>query len=46
MELEISWGKPRMSIAVISGSESDLVESRQSLEKVRIDVEGSMGPYY
>ena len=22
------------------------MESRQSLEKVRIDVEGSMGPYY
>ena len=35
-----------MSIAVISSSERDLVESRQSLEKVQIDVEGSMGPYY
>jgi len=35
-----------MRIAVISSSERDLVESRQSLKKVRIDVEGSMGPYY
>ena len=35
-----------MSIAVISGSDMDLVESRQSLEKVQIDVEGSMGLYY
>ena len=35
-----------MSIAVISSSERDLVESRHSLKKVWIDVEGSMGPYY
>ena len=35
-----------MSITVIKGSDRDLVESRQSLEKVRIDVESSMGPYY
>ena len=35
-----------MGIAEISGSERDLVESSQSLEKVQIDVEGSMGPYY
>ena len=46
METEISQGKPRMSIAVISSSGRNLVESRQSLKKVRIDVEGSMGPYY
>ena len=32
-----------MSIAVISSSERDLVESRHSLKKLRIDVEGSMG---
>ena len=35
-----------MSIAEDSNSEIDLAESRQSLKKVRIDVEGSMGPYY
>ena len=39
-------GKPRMRVAEISSSKSDLVESRQFLRKVRIDVEGSMGPYY
>ena len=46
MESEVSQGKPTIRVAEISGSERDLVESRQSLEKVRIDVEGSMGPYY
>ena len=35
-----------MRVAEISSSRSDLVESRQFLRKVRIDVEGSMGPYY
>jgi hypothetical protein len=36
-----------MRVAEISSSSrSDLVESRQFLKKVRIDVEGSMGPYY
>ena len=35
-----------MRVAEISSSRSDLVESRQFLKKVRIDVEGSMGPYY
>nr|KAJ0194464.1 hypothetical protein LSAT_V11C800404580 [Lactuca sativa] len=33
-------------VAEISSSRSDLVESGQFLKKVRIDVEGSMGPYY
>ena len=31
---------------VAESSGRDLVESRQFLRKVRIDVEGSMGPYY
>ena len=35
-----------MSIEVINNRERDLVESRRSLKKVQIDVEGSMGPYY
>ena len=46
MDPEISQGKPRMSIVEDSNSERDLVELRHSLKKVRIDVEGSMGPYY
>ena len=35
-----------MSVVEISSSSSGRVESRQSLRKVRIDVEGSRGPYY
>ena len=35
-----------MRVAEISNSRSDLVESRRFLRKVRIDVEGSRGPYY
>ena len=38
---ESALGKPRMRLV-----ERDLVKLKQSLRKVRIDVEGSMGPYY
>ena len=39
VSLELEWQR-------ISSDKRDLVESRQSLRKVRIDVEDSMGPYY
>ena len=43
---------PRVSLARMrlaqecNSSRRDLVKSKQSLRKVQIDVEGSMGPYY
>ena len=46
MNLSSPQGKPRVRISESSSSRGELVESRNSSEKVWIDVEGSMGPYY